>query len=123
MTYNFYHVEQHGRPHLEDPWSIRQTAAYQAFSFQNKTSAWIMVQLAEPLRNIIEQGLIENEASGRLIHGHWLQPIVIHALILTSSQRQWRRYIKYLAESLSNLVGHRTISLHPCICSNREQFS
>lgn len=105
ITYNFYHVEQHGRSNLKDPWSIRQTAVYQRFSFSDERSTWIIIQLAKPIRTIIEKVIAGERPRSSTNCGHWLQPIVIHSMILTISQRRWKYYIRYLAERLSSLVS------------------
>lgn len=107
ITYNFYHVEQHGRSNLRDPWSIRQTAVYQKFSFKNENSTWIIVQLAKPIRNNIEKVIAGDGPPSSTTRGHWLLPIVIHTMIMTMSQRNWKTYIQYLAKRLATLVSQR----------------
>ena len=102
-------MEQHGRSNLKDPWSIRQTAVYQQFSFNDERSTWIMVQLAKPIRNIIEKVIAGDKPRSSTTREHWLQPIVIHTMILTMSQRRWKPYIQYLAERLASLVGRRSL--------------
>lgn len=64
-----------------------------------------MVQLAKPIRNIIEKVIAGDNPRSSTTRGHWLQPIVIHTMILTMSQRKWKSYIQYLAERLASLVG------------------
>ncbi len=107
ITYNLYHVEQHGRSNLKDPWSIRQTAVYQKFSFNDERSTWTMVQLAKPIRNIIEKVIAGAKPRSSTTRGHWLLPILIHTMILTMSQREWKTYIHYLAKRLASLVSQR----------------
>ena len=119
ITYNLYHVEQHGRSNLKDPWSIRQTAVYQKFSFNDERSTWTMVQLAKPIRNIIEKVIAGAKPRSSTTRGHWLLPILVHTMILTMSQRKWKTYIHYLAERLASLVSQRSpypraIPAHTC---------
>jgi hypothetical protein len=64
-----------------------------------------MVQLAKPIRNVIEKVVAGDKPHSSTTSGHWLRPIVIHTIILTMSQRNWKSYIRYLADRLSSLVG------------------
>lgn len=103
IGYNLYHVEEHGRPALKDPWSVRQTAVYHKLCFAQQSSTWIFVQLAKPIRDVID---IHREGDGCVASNtpaDRLHPVTLHILIFTRSHRNWKRYIGYLAERLSDL--------------------
>ena len=63
-----------------------------------------MIQLAKPVRQIIEKFIAAEEPLHSITRVHGLQPLVIHTIILTTSQRNWKPYIQYLAERLESLV-------------------
>ena len=96
-------MEKHERPSLEDPWSIRQTAVYHKLRLGDQTSTWLFVQLAKPVRELIEERMsTDDDVTPDAASFH---AIKVHTLLLTKSQHNWKAYIKYLTECEAKLVG------------------
>ena len=101
LCYIVRYVANHGRK-SGTPWSIRQTAVYQQYDARSDRTCWIFVQPSVKFRAQVKRYL------GRKLSvckdtGH-RSPIVVHLMLFNSTELEWRAYINYLEEQLTQLV-------------------
>lgn len=92
------HVEIHGR-NTKDPWSFRNFAVYHRYCFSSKSSVWILVRLPEAIQQHLEHVISTGNSDSKF------NPMTWHLHYITACGRNWRWYINYLGEQLSELVG------------------
>lgn len=97
VCYNIRHFERHGRD-LEDPWSSRQCAVYQACGGSLPT-VWFFVKLPARTRNHITR------LFGKVNLQEQWHPMQLHLVILSSCEKGILPYINYLSSQLLLLVG------------------
>lgn len=98
ICYNVWFVEKHGRPNLSDPWSFRQTAAYQGYSFDRRASTWILIQSPNDVRKSLESNLSQPDFPMRG------SPMTMHLRLLKYAARNWRWFLNYLSDLQREMV-------------------
>ena len=93
LCYNVRHFELHERD-LEDPWSCRQSAIHQKYYFSAGCSNWIIVQ---PPKLFLST--LEGIESDKIVH-----PMGLHVLYIAAAMANWRSYLNYITEKLTQLV-------------------
>ena len=94
LCYNVRYFELHGRD-LEDPWSCRQSAIHQKYYFTNGCSNWIIVQPPKLFSAALRD--IEMDQIGCSMN--------LHIRYLAAAMANWRPYLNYMTEKLTELVG------------------
>ena len=99
-AYSLKYVELNKRS-LRKPWSIRQTAIYHqhACEQQGKVSTWLFVAPSERTKLSVESYM--RESSDMIA----LNPFEIHLIVLDNLLANWRPYITYLTEKITEQVG------------------
>ena len=99
-AYGLKYVELNNRSSRK-PWSIRQTAIYHQYAYKNDRhlSTWLLVAPSERTKQLVETYV--KESSDLLT----LNPFEIHLVILDASLANWRPYIVYLTEQITEQVG------------------
>lgn len=98
-------MEKHGRPGLEDPWSVRQTAVYQRINVDEQSSIWLFVQVAKPIRNAIDAVMSGENGRNTVTGTARLHPSALHVYIITSNQHNWKDYVRYLDQIVNDFVS------------------
>ena len=84
----------------QKPWSMRQTAVYHKYAYGQdvNTSTWMLVAVSERTKRSVGKYV---EGSSDLAT---LNPFEIHVIILDTSLANWRLYIIYLTEQVTEQV-------------------
>ena len=88
--------ERHGRPNLNDPWSLRQSLVYHKDNRETKKSVWIFVQLFQCCKDALWKELTGTEP------WHLMRP---HYLFLKIILPDWRWYFDYQRRFLREFVS------------------
>ena len=85
----------------KSPWSIRQTAIYHQYACDQhaKCSTWLFVALSERSKLSVEKYMTE---SSEILESN---PFEIHLIVLDNVLANWRPYIIYLTEKITEQVG------------------
>lgn len=101
----------------EDPWLIRQTAAYHSFDVVHRRSTWIVVKgnklIRERLRTSTAGYIKRRPEYPETVQGCFLANLRSHMLIFQWSAENWESYIDYLEgmmRSLRNLAKYGPVS-------------
>lgn len=94
ICYNIRHFELNGR-NLDDPWSCRQSAVHQKYSFIKGFSKWVIVQ----------PPILFGESLKATGHGQTAHPMGLHLRYLAASATNWREYLNCLEQRLTILVS------------------
>ena len=100
LSYILQFTEKNGR-NRGDPWSLRQTGVYQQATFRSHQSVWILLQLSQATRQILEKEV--GSPSRYLSKGD--SPMALHALLLGASVDNWGDYVRDLSGHLSDIVS------------------
>ncbi|KAF2650289.1 hypothetical protein K491DRAFT_720887 [Lophiostoma macrostomum CBS 122681] len=92
ICYNVRHFERHGRE-LDDPWSCRQSAIHQGYSFGTRQSRWIVVQPPVVFLSNLSKRRFNNTS----------HPLDLHIQYLNTATAEWREYLNHIAEKLKLL--------------------
>ena len=95
ICYNIPYVEEHLR-RLADPWSLRQTGAYQQLRNGRQSSRCIMLNLTAQMKRALEKSL---DSKSRCCH------LAIHAELLVLLGSNWPDYVEYLSRELRKHVS------------------
>lgn len=98
IAYVFKYVARHGRPSLQDPFSIRQTGIYQKFRAQSANNIWLFLQPSDALSHRF------CAAAGQIDVLESAKQLSYHALVFQCLSDGWREYINYLEERFEGLV-------------------
>lgn len=96
--------ERHGRPQLNDPWSLRQSLVYHKDDHETKRSVWIFVQLFQRCKNALWKEFSQSDT------WHLIRP---HKVFLEIILPDWRWYFDYQRRFVLELVG--SFFFHPFI--------
>ena len=96
--------ERHGRPQLNDPWSLRQSLVYHKDDRETEKSVWIFIQLFQRCKNALWK---EFSQLGTL------QLIRPHNLFLEIILPDWRWYFDYQRQFVRDFVGISFYSITP----------
>ncbi|CAH0027382.1 unnamed protein product [Clonostachys rhizophaga] len=92
LCYNIRYMELNHRKN-SDPWSCRQSAISQQYSFSTKASTWIIVQPPMKFSQSVEKNSIGQE----------FHPMAQHVWYMTAGISCWREYLEYFATELRRL--------------------
>ncbi|VUC26622.1 unnamed protein product [Clonostachys rosea] len=95
LCYNIRYMEQNHRNN-SDPWSCRQSAISQKYSFSKKASTWIIVQAPMRYSRSVENNSIDQE----------FHPMAQHIWYMTAGISCWREYLEYFATELRRLYSN-----------------
>ena len=84
------------------PWSIRQTAVYQQFDSRSNRTCWIFVQPSASFRAQVKCYLGRKTSFGK--DPEHSSPMGVHLMLFNSTELEWRAYINYLEQQLTQLV-------------------
>lgn len=93
-AYAFRYVDLNNRD-TSRPWSIRKVAVYQNYSRLQNSSTWILVSAPLKIETCIDRYVQS------VSNFHEVDPFELHVLILESVLTNWRPYIMYLAQKIS----------------------
>ncbi len=79
--------------HRGDPWSIRQTGVYQRYDTMTASSAWIVLQPSDYIRQRLYEALGRESDS---VYDITLGPLHLHGLFLSASERNWDDWIEHI---------------------------
>lgn len=98
-AYGLKYVESNNR-NGQKPWSMRQTAVYHKYVYGQdvNTSTWMIVAVSKRTKRSVGKHV---EGSADLTA---LNPFEIHVIILITSLANWRPYIIYLTEQITEQV-------------------
>ncbi|KAF8242913.1 hypothetical protein K440DRAFT_91584 [Wilcoxina mikolae CBS 423.85] len=99
FCYNIRYAAKNGRKTNGSPWSIRHMAIYEQHDSTLGSSRWIMVQPSDDYKAQVVEYL-DSEVSAT---GGTIDPLVLHAMLFDSSERDWKDYINDLEEELKVL--------------------
>ena len=99
--------ERHGRPQLNDPWSLRQSLVYHKNDRETENSVWIFVQLFQRCKNALWKEF------SQLDRCHLMRP---HNLFLEIILPEWRWYFDYQRQFVREFVGILFYSIMPTYC-------
>ena len=88
--------ERHGRPDLNDPWSLRQSLVYHKYDRETEKSVWIFVQLFQRCKDALWKEFAEVKP------WHVMRP---HQLFLRIILPDWRWYFDYQRRFLQEFVS------------------
>ncbi len=88
--------ERHGRPQLNDPWSLRQSLVYHKDDRETENSVWIFVQLFQCCKDALWKEFSQPDT------WHLLRP---HKLFLEIILPDWRWYFDYQRQFIREFVG------------------
>ena len=102
--YTVRHFEEHGRPELQDPWSLRQMAVYQRYYFSVKRSVWIMIQ---PFQSCQSKLWNDSYRFFRISDDDMAipNPMSLHVQILCLTTSNWQWYFDTVRRKLSQFVS------------------
>ena len=100
MCYNIRYFEKHNRGGTKAIWSERQVALYHTFDMSKQSSLWILIQPSESIESRL-QNVMHDMQSQDLVPADHFDLHAMFALVLAAN---WRSYINYLEDQLSELV-------------------
>lgn len=99
LCYNIRHFERHGR-NTANPFSCRQSAIHQTYSFYSKTSSSVVIHAPVSFRKGIEDTEFKS----------FSHPLSVHLEYLDAGLMNWRDYLTYHADKLQAIVSHTRVS-------------
>ena len=110
-AYGLKYVELNSRS-SSSPWSIRQTAIYHQYAYKHDRyfSTWLLVAPSKGTKQSVETYVKQSSDLSTL------NPFEIHLLILDGSLANWRPYIVYLTEKITEQVGVMLETSHVALC-------
>jgi hypothetical protein len=101
LCYNMRFVQRNGRS-IGDPWSVRQIGVYHKYDGTMQRSVWILIGASKRPQSIVEDsrrgGLLESEYS-------LSAALFLHAILLATTEDDWRTYLEDLGAELNLLVS------------------
>ncbi len=100
--YLLKYVEMHEDPGPTiNPWTIRQVAVYQKFHLTSLESHQVVIRPSVAMKEGLYNALQKNPGREREFISRWQN---VHSLFLKTLNGNWRHYINYLDEEVSNIV-------------------
>ncbi|ERF72672.1 hypothetical protein EPUS_09491 [Endocarpon pusillum Z07020] len=99
LCYNVRYFEKHNRPGTKAIWSERQVALYHTFDLDDQSSLWIIIQPSKSMELKLQSCVHDIKDFDLLPSDH----LDIHALFVSVLASNWRSYINYLEDQLSEV--------------------
>ena len=100
MCYNIRYFEKHNRGDTKAIWSERQIALYHNFDLSQQSSLWILIQPSENIELRLQNVVYDIQSQELVPSDHF----DLHAMFVLVLAANWRSYINYLEDWLSDLV-------------------
>ena len=100
MCYNIRYFEKHNRGGTKAIWSERQVALYHTFDLSKQSSLWILIQPSENIELRLQNVVYDMQSQDLVPSDHFN----LHAMFVLVLAANWRLYINYLEDWLSDLV-------------------
>jgi hypothetical protein len=104
FCYCLRYIAKHGREQ-QNPWSLRQTAVYQRYDSTSRTSKWMIIQPSERLQVELTEYLELKDTITGSVTITSCDAHTVHAMVFSSTERNWREYMNTLQRELSILVS------------------